>query len=330
VGHTGRPLDHESCEAGMSDRGREQTVALACLAGAMLCFGAVPVFLRHFIGALDMWCVNAFRYSVGALFWLPAVIVLHRRMRLERLVEPERSPWRDALLPTTVNLVAQVGFAACPYHVPAATIGVLMRVSFLSTILLGFLFVRGESRLARSPGFVLGSALSLGGVVFLFLEGALREGLGSWVGLSLVVGTAVGYSAYAVTVRRCMSGYPLRLSFGIISIYTAAALVVLMLLLGDTSRFRAVDGRTWSLLVLSGFLGITVAHIMYHRGIHALGPVIASAMLLGTPLVTILGAVLFLDESMTPLQIAGAALVLGGGGFLFRAKSHGGGLASDA
>jgi drug/metabolite transporter (DMT)-like permease len=314
----------------MSEGSREQTIAVACLAGAMLCFGAVPVFLRHFRVSLDMWCVNAFRYSVGAAFWSPAVIVLHRRMRRERLVEPWRNPWRDALLPASMNLVAQVGFAACPYYVPAATMGVLMRVSFLSTILLGFLFVQGENRLARSPGFLLGSALSLGGVVFLFVEGALREGLGSWIGLSLVVGTAVGYSAYSVTVRRCMSGYPLRLSFGIICTYTTAALIILMVLFGDMPRFAAVDGPTWGLLVLSGFLGITLAHVMYHRGIHALGPVIASAMLLGTPLVTILGAVLFLHESMTPLQIAGAALVLGGGGFLFRAKSLGGGLASDA
>jgi len=165
-------------------------------------------------------------------------------------------------------------------------------------------------------------------VIFLFAEGAWREGMGSWVGLSLVVGTAIGYSAYAVTVRRCMAGYPLRLSFGIICLYTTGALIVLMLIFVDMSRFRDLDGRTWGMLLLSGFLGVAVSHVMYHRAIHALGPVIANGMLLATPLVTIGGAVLFLNETMTLLQIVGTGLVLGGGGFLFLAKSHGGGAAS--
>jgi len=322
-----RPARLAGPEDTMSDRDREQTLALLCLAGAMVCFGSVPVFLRSFIHSLDMWCVNALRYSVGAVFWLPVVVVLSRR---EGAVEPGRNPWRDALLSSAVNIVAQVGFAACPYYVPAATIGVLMRVSFLSTILLGFLFVEGERRLAKSPAFLLGAALSMAGVVFLFVEGAWREGIGSWVGLLLVVGTAVGYSAYAVAVRRCMSGYPLRLSFGIICLYTTGTLVVLMFLLGDLGQFRDLDGQTWGLLVISGFLGVTTAHVMYHRGIHALGPVIANGMLLATPLVTIVGAILFLDESMTLLQIAGATLVLAGGTFLFAAKNRGGGATSEA
>ena len=57
-------------------------------------------------------------------------------------------------------------------------------------------------------------------------------------------------------VRRCLAGYPLRLAFGVISLYTTAGLVVLMLVFGRYGALASLPARVWVLLVVSG--GVTV------------------------------------------------------------------------
>jgi len=312
------------------------TGALGCVA-AMLCFGSVPVFLRYFTGWLDPFTVNGVRYATAAVFWLPTVIFLHRR-RSRATDGPGgageragRSVWRDALIPTVVNLAGQVGWGLSPYFVQATTIGFVIRSSFLFTVLLGFLFIPRERLLAKKPLFVLGAAACIGGVVVMFLQRLSGTapaptvwggGLGGRVlGMGILVATALCWGAYAVSIRRCMGGYPLRLAFGVISLYTAGGLVVLMLIFGQYRRLAELSPRMWGLLIASAFVGIAFAHILYYRGIHGLGPVVASGITMASPFVTYLFAVAFLGERLTAGQFAGGLAVVAGGVLLVGARA---------
>ncbi|MFP4056357.1 MAG: DMT family transporter [Candidatus Brocadiia bacterium] len=306
----------------MSHRGDERALAVLCLAGATCCYGAVPIFIRHFTTYLDVWCVNAVRYSVGALFWLPCVLVLGRRVKRTGAVSPGRSVWRDAWVPAAVNLTGQVGYGLSPYFVTAPTIGFMIRLSFLFAILWGFLFLPQERGLARSALFLVGAVLCVGGAVLMFAERLGAGGDRSVAGLAILVGTAMCWAGYAVGVRVRMPGYPVRLSFGVISLYTAGGLVVLMVLFGDTSALARLGGRLWALLVLSGFIGVASAHVLYYRGIHALGPVVASGALMATPFVTLFGSALALGEMLSWLQLLGGVAVVAGGALLVVAKGR--------
>ena len=314
--------------------------AIGCLLATMVGWGCIPVFLRHFTGYLDAWTVNALRYSVGALFWLPFVVVLHRRRAWAAAVPPGRSVWRDALLPTSVNVLGQVGYAVSPYFIPASSLGFVLRLSFAFTVLFGFLFLAEERRLARQPAFWLGVAVSLGGLAVMFLDklraGSAREVLG----IVICAATTVGWGAYAVSVRICMAPYPIRLSFGVISLYTAAVLLLLVVvapnvpahpladlapadgLLWRTRALGRLGPRLWCYLVGTAFVGIAMGHVLYYRGIRRLGPVVASGVLLGTPFVTLLVAWLALDERMAALELAGGLAVVLGGACLIRARAR--------
>jgi len=282
----------------MDEGKRDLWVGVIATTGAMFCYGSVPIFLRHFANYLDFWTVNAVRYSVAAVFWLPFVAMLSRRQR----PVPHRvrgNVWKDALVPACVNLAGQIGWGASPYFVPASTIGFMIRLSFLFTVLLGFVFVRSERPLAKRPLF-----------------------LGTLAGMGILLATAFFWGAYSVSVRRYMVGYPLRLSFGVICLYTAVGLVALMLAFGDYARLARLNARTWPVLVASAFIGIAFGHVFYYRGIHALGPVVCSGVQTATPFVTYLGAMVFLGEIMTPLQLAGGVAVVAGGGLLIKARSE--------
>ena len=45
--------------------------------------------------------------------------------------------WLNAIVPSVVNVIGQAGFGVCPYYVPASTLGFILRLSFLFTILFG-------------------------------------------------------------------------------------------------------------------------------------------------------------------------------------------------
>ncbi|KKK59604.1 hypothetical protein LCGC14_3032730, partial [marine sediment metagenome] len=111
---------------------RNIVVPALCSVAAMMCFGGVPVFLKHLAKQeynLDSWTVNAVRYGVATLFWLPFVVVLGRRSRAPRAGQARRSIWVAAIVPAIPNLIGQVGWALCPYNAEATTIGFVIRTS---------------------------------------------------------------------------------------------------------------------------------------------------------------------------------------------------------
>ncbi len=306
---------------------KETPIAVGCLVLATFFFALIPVFLRHLRIYLDFWTVNGMRYTVGALFWLPYVAASMRRLRRADIAEPvhHRNIWRDALVPTLINVIGQIGWGAAPYfeHNDPPTIGFTIRLSFLFTAVFGFIFVRSERPLAKKPLFLAGAAVCVGGLVMMFAEKLLAGGGRSLGGMGMLIGTAAFWGMYAISIRHCLSEYPIRLAFGVISLYTAAILLVLMCVLGKPARLAQLplaDG--WVLLIVSAFLGIAFGHVLYYRGIRRLGAIVASGILLTSPFVTLAISALFFGEGMTVVQFLGGVAVIIGGVFLLKAKAQ--------
>jgi drug/metabolite transporter (DMT)-like permease len=304
----------------LSDRGK--TAALVSLLAAMLSFGVIPIFLRYFAGYLDAWTVNGVRYSVGALFWLPFLLFLERQPTGAKALATPRNVWRDAIVPSLVNAVGQAFFALGPYYVPASTLGFVIRLSFLFTICFGFAFLPEERRLARQPAFWIGALLSIAGVVLLFVDKLGDGATESWIGMAILVATSAAWGGYAVSVRYWMAAYTARESFAVISIYTSAALVTLMLSLGRIRDLGAIGLDLWGLLMGSALIGIAFGHVLYYRGIHRLGPVVSSGIMLITPFVTYLVAALVLAERLSAVEMIGGVIVVLGGALLVVARGQ--------
>ncbi|HPD17651.1 MAG TPA: DMT family transporter [Planctomycetota bacterium] len=295
--------------------------AVACLLAAMVFWGAIPIFLRYFVAdqGLDPWAVNAVRYLVAAVFWLPVVVVLGRRPRHGGA--PGRNVWRDALIPSAINVVAQETYGISPAYASAPAIGFTLRLSFLFTLLFGVLLIAEERRLVRRRRFIAGAALCLAGVAGMFAGGLSKAGSITPTGMAILLLSTVCWGGYAVSVRLCMAGYPVRLSFGVISLYTTGGLLALAAVFGRPSALAQASGIAWLAMVGSALMGIALGHVLYYRGIHRLGPVVSSGLLLATPFVTYAGAAVLLGETLTGLQVLGGVAVVGGGALLVAARA---------
>ncbi len=297
---------------------RERNAAILSALGATVSYGVTPVFLRHFTAWLDPWMVNGIRYSIAAIFWLPVVLSM-RRSWGGNGASPDI--WRAAMPPAVINATGQVLWGLCPYFLTAPVIGFASRLSFLFTVLIGFALVPRERLLARQPTFLAGALVCIVGMLLMFRDQLAAPGA-SGAGVVIMILTNVMFGAYAVSVGRHLGGFPTRLSFGVVSLYTAPPLLLLMFLLGDLSSAACLDTILWGQIAASALIGIALAHVFYFRSIHGLGPVVSTGLLMAIPFVTHVTASLFLKERMTSLQLAGGLILVAGGVLLVIARSR--------
>ncbi|MBN1268751.1 MAG: DMT family transporter [Kiritimatiellae bacterium] len=294
-------------------RGPVKLGALPALVAAVVFFASIPIFLKYFARTLDAWTVNGIRYAFAALFWLPFVVAAKARSAMDRRI------WRDAVPPAAVNIIGQAAFALSPYYNDASVVGFVGRSSFLFAIVFGFWLLPRERPLARQPMFWIGACGTLAGLAALY-AGGVRVGATSPLGLTILLITALTWGLYSVLVGRRMMGYPTRLAFGVISLYTAAGLLVLLFLFGDWRRAAGAGWRDWGLLWGSALIGIAFGHVFMYRAIRDLGPIITEGGLLLNPFVTSLGAFIFLGERMGGIEWVGGVLLVLGSFLLLAAK----------
>ena len=279
--------------------------AILSLATSILFWSSVPLLLRYFTHLMDAWTVNGLRYSFAALFWLPFVL------RHRREVPEGRNIWRDAIPPTIVHVIGQMLFGLTPYFNDATVMNFVSRSSFLFVTLFGLAMLPEERPLARRALFWAGAVGTAAGLVTMY-RGGLGTASTSAGGMLLLVGTSSLWGLYSVLIRKCMRGYSVRLSFGVISLYAAPFLLGLMFAVGDWHAALKLDLLRWVLVWVSAVAGIAIGHTFFFKAIHALGPIFSEGTLLLIPFLTAVLAFFVLHEHLSRLQwIGGVILVLG-------------------
>lgn len=294
--------------------------AVAAVLGSLAGWTSIPLFLKHFTTLIDAWTANGWRYAISALLWAPVILVgLSRRSLPAGL-------WTAAALPALFNTAAQVCFALAPYYMDPGlmTFSLRFQIVFV-TIMAAILFVP-ERRVIASPLFLVGVLLVISGTLLTIALKPGGLGSGTALGVTLAVASGLLYGAYALSVRRCMAGINPITAFAAVSLYTAAALVVLMLAFAKPvsgsrpdlgASALALPPIEWFNLVLSAVVGIGLGHTFYFFSISRLGVAVSSGVVQLQPITVSLGSYLLFGERLTPVQwitglaaIAGAVLML--------------------
>lgn len=291
------------------------------LAGSVIAFAAMPVFLRELTHHVDAWTANGIRYPFASLLYLPIIAGACRSGALDR------SLLARAVVPAFLSLGGQVLWALAPYHLPASLIGFLIKASILWGLAGAMILFREERALLRRPSFHAGLILAAAGFVALALSPSRAEPLAiasdpdvTTTGLVIILGCSAFFGLYGVSVRRFLQDTPPALAFGVVSLYVSAGTLAFMGACGDTAQIASLPGKAWWLLVVSSFLGIALSHWLYYDAIQRLGPSIAMGVHLLGPFVTLALANLALGEEMGPSGWGAGTVMLAGAGLLLRAQ----------
>jgi drug/metabolite transporter (DMT)-like permease len=103
-------------------------------------------------------------------------------------------------------------------------------------------------------------------------------------------------------------------AFAAISQYTAAAMVVLMLLAARRcgAEVLALPGGQIALLLLSAVIGIALGHVFYYTAIARLGVAVSAGVLQLQPFIVAVASLLLFGEKLTAAQWIGGCTAVSG------------------
>lgn len=276
------------------------------LAGATIGYATGTVLTRAvLLRGVNTWTMIPIR-MVFALASLLIVVALTRRFWT---TNPRA--WKKGLVLGTVAMALPMILMTLGFEdLPVSLGGLLIALIPLATIGAAHFLVDGERFQVKSlPGLLIalaGSALLVG------VGGTTIEGVGSlWRGVLLVLAGVTAAGVGGALSRR----FALELSSRdlVLPQFTVNTLASgLLLPLFFEFDLGTVDRGSWLLIAGVGALGTTLA---FGSFLTAAGLNPASRLALvgyAIPIVSVALAVIFLDESLTPAVVGGAALIISG------------------
>jgi drug/metabolite transporter (DMT)-like permease len=272
-------------------------LALALLAAAL--WGLAPVAIKGALAGFSPEIINPVRLGVAALFF--------------RAAAGRDTPW----LPTDYwswlgGLALGIDFVLYNYGLElttAAVSGLVVNIEVVSTIALA-VWLLDERLDARR---IVGSLLTLGGVVYVAAEGVSLQDLTAGdkvIGNVLVMLAGIAWSLYAVAQRRApRQPNTFRLMAPIFVVATLTTMPPLLL-----PEAWTVTADVFSVLMLAAvtFLSTVVVYIVYARCQELVDVSVLAIVIASIPLFAIAFAWLLLGESISTRVIAGGIAVFAG------------------
>lgn len=190
----------------------------------------------------------------------------------------------------------------------AANVGIIIASAPLFTGLLAVLFSRGKEKL--SPSFFLGFFLAISGISLVSLNGAQLHM--NPLGDILVLGAAISWAIYSLLLRKIsIWGYdPLLVTRHVFFWGLLFMLPASLLFQPTINPSVLVRPQTLFLFAYLGICACALCYVLWGQAVTILGPMRTGAWLYLSPVVTMSFSALLLKESLTPLMLTGAALVL--------------------
>jgi drug/metabolite transporter (DMT)-like permease len=269
-----------------------------------------PLFIKFFTGHIDPWTSNGWRYGFAALLWSPLLVWGQLRNTLPPGL------FRAALIPAMINSAAQVAFTTAHYKIDPGLLTFGLRAQMIFVAIGAALLFPTERRVIRSRSFMLGVGLVVLGTVGTILMGEPVESeRSSYIsGVTLAILAGAGFAGYAIAVRRYMDDIPSLLAFAAISLYTAIAMVAMMLIFGEGLGVGALDlsGRLFAFLLLSSVIGIALGHVLYYISIKRLGVAVSTGVIQLQPVCVSVLSYIWFKEVLTLGQWASGSLAIVG------------------
>ncbi|MDR3685771.1 MAG: DMT family transporter [Coriobacteriia bacterium] len=281
-----------------------RTASLAMVVVSAACFGTLAVLtpLAYQAGASPLPLL-AWRFMFAAV-----LLAVFATIRDPRSLRVGRGDFlRYSALALTGYGAASVCFFFALKFADAAVVAVLLYAYPALVTIAAWTFLGEKATWSRGLA-VLTTFIGCAMVVGLF--GGTKHV--SWPGIMLGMGAAVGYTLFNLLSHRWLPGRSqlvmMTYTFGIASVGTA----LLTLLVGQSLSAASWQPQAWWLLGAIVVVPTFIAVVLYLQGIRGLGPSQAAVVSTMEPLFTIVLAWAILGQTLSWLQVAGAALVLGG------------------
>jgi drug/metabolite transporter (DMT)-like permease len=272
---------------------------LFAASGGIVCWAAGNIIVK--LTTSPFLIVSFYRH----LFSLPVLFVGWRLLRDRTL------PWRAAGLGGVLFATHQI------FHLSSlrySTIAVVTILFSLQPILVGAASHRfvGERTTVR---FYLWSLVAIVGCTVVVVASSGQPGA-TPVGTLLAVSNLVAWSAYYLATKRARADYGTIPWLLVMTLVSGTIIGTLALVTGRS--FASPSAHEFGLFLALAIPSATLGHFLVTWAQPRIHVAASSALILGVPIFSALGAALFLHEHFGPWHVAGALLAIGGAGSAMR------------
>ena len=272
---------------------------------AAVFWGVTPAFMK--VSLLE---IDAFIFSTLRLF--TALIV--SGMLLLFLGSWKTVKKKDWLLFIIIGLFGFFIFQICfPFGVKytSASISSLIMATLPINVVLINLFLRVEKNSIRT---IIGILLSIIGITIIILGtkgGISLEGTHT-IGVILLIIAEIGFAVYTVKSKSLISKYSLYQVLFLVILFSFVPFVSISAKNILSTPFYSISVIAWTGVIFTGIFGTCIANILWYGGIRSIGSTKTSIYANLPPVFGIFVSFLFLNESLTFLQIAGGFVIMAG------------------
>jgi len=292
---------------------RRARAGIAFVVISAVAFGGMAILARFaFASGVDTTTLLALRFAVAAVVMFALLrargLALPRGSTLGVLVALGAAGYGgQAICYFTALKLAPAGLAALLLYLHPALVAVLAAI-FLHERLTAI-------KLAALAVALAGTMLTVGPAIG---GEALALAPNLLAGLGFAVASAGFYAAYII-VASWLGRRADAMPMSTVVIASAAAVFVIATLLRGPQWPGTATG--WLAVAAIALLSTVLAITLYFAGLERIGPVRASTLSTIEPLCTVLLAAWMLDESLTPVQLAGGALILAAAALVAKARA---------
>lgn len=271
----------------------------------MVLWGSSFALVRIAVATVPAAWVMGLRLTIAALALTAVLFATGRRL------PAEPKSWRAyALLAVIGNVVPFLLIAWGLRFIPSSLSGILMAVMPLGVVVLAHFFLPDEPlQPLKLSGFLLGF---IGVVIILGPDrlAAARFAGYEFLGQVAVICAALCYSLQSIVSRRMKAKGALETAAA--TLVVAAAIGLPVAWFDQPGGLSEASPQAMIALLVVGLLTTGLASAVYFQLIRIAGASFASLINYLIPVYAMVIGVVFLDESISPMQIAGLGLILCG------------------
>ena len=275
------------------------SLRVSLIAITMVAFAGNSLLCRMALAetGIDAASFTTFRLASGAL-------VLGLLVRLFRSDHKGQGNWTSA-----AALFAYAALFSFAYLSLSAATGALLLFGAVQATMIGYGLWSGER---LTPIQLCGFFVALGGLVMLLLPGLTSPPL---LGALLMLGSGVAWGVYSLRGRG--EGDPIRVTAGNFFLAIPFGLVLSLLFLTEANPVPAGVG----LAIASGALASGLGYAIWYTVLPGLQATHAATLQLSVPVISALGGVVILGESISLRLVLASLAILGGIAIVIRLKT---------
>jgi probable blue pigment (indigoidine) exporter len=288
--------------------------------GAIVTWSVAPSMIRWVSAWFPVNLQNSVRYLVSLVVLWPLILLSADRARRAEYGALLRRHAPRILVIAVTNYAFQVCYTFSLFFVTPSVMTLVSQTQVLFGVLFAVLFFGDERRFVRGPAFVVGLAAALAGVALVVAGGPSFGTAEFGAGVLLVVGSAASWALLGALLRLWLPDMPPLLSLASVFTLVTPAFVLTYVAVHGGAPIPAAPPLAWLVLVASGLLAIGLGHSLFYRAVPVLGISVSTSLNLLTPLLASVVSYLVYGERLTAVQLAGAAVLLGGSWLVIRAR----------